>query len=64
MPLVDIVHRIIEAKASCLWTRFCEEELTLALYVDTPSPDINVSAIRALEIEESAGSSTQTRHQH
>jgi hypothetical protein len=64
MPLVDIVHRICVAKAPCLWTRFCEEQLTLAVDMDTPAPDINLSAMRAIEIEESAAPLTQTRHQH
>jgi hypothetical protein len=64
MPLVDIVHRICVAKAPCHWTRFCEEQLTLILNMDTPSPDINLSRCAAVEIEESAALLTQTRHQH
>ena len=54
MPLVDTVHQFCVAKAPRFRTRSCKEQLALTLHMATPEPDINLSAIRAVDIAQNA----------
>ncbi len=62
MPLVDIVHRIVWLGRRVLDTPFCKELLTLNQHMDTSAPDINLCAMRAIDILENVAFSRKTCH--
>ncbi len=54
MPLADIVHRICKAKVSRFGTRLDARSRLLIGHMDTPAPDGNLYATKAVDLAEQA----------